>query len=193
VRLLARGGRIAAAVWGESPQVPLISVAREVLRAELGAEPPPGMPTPFDLAEPAALRRRLERAGLEEIAAEWRTVRFEFDSADEYPRFVREVSTALPALDDLTPERREEVWAAVARAARSYAGTDGRVRMDNQALLVAGVRPAESRTVRCPFCGGTETRLESQFGSTLGFAQYWCEGCRTVFEYIKWEEERPGA
>jgi hypothetical protein len=72
--------------------------------------------------------------------------------------------------------------------------------MPNEALLVVGTRPqtagggegsAVAREVRCPFCGGTDTRLESAFGSTVGFAQYWCDGCRTVFEYLKWDEEPP--
>jgi ring-1,2-phenylacetyl-CoA epoxidase subunit PaaD len=48
---------------------------------------------------------------------------------------------------------------------------------------------APGRAVRCPFCGSDRTRLESPFGSTLGFALYWCERCRTAFEYLKWEDE----
>jgi hypothetical protein len=39
----------------------------------------------------------------------------------------------------------------------------------------------------CPFCGGTETRLLSPFAGQLTVAQYWCNHCRTGFEYIKWE------
>jgi DNA-directed RNA polymerase subunit RPC12/RpoP len=54
---------------------------------------------------------------------------------------------------------------------------------------VAAGPPAGGATVRCPFCGSERTRLESPFGSTLGFALYWCEGCRTAFEYLKWEDE----
>lgn len=55
-----------------------------------------------------------------------------------------------------------------------------------------GGQPAtDRRGVRCPFCGSADTALESAFGSTLGFAQYWCRGCRTAFEYLKWEDERP--
>jgi DNA-directed RNA polymerase subunit RPC12/RpoP len=46
-----------------------------------------------------------------------------------------------------------------------------------------------ARPVRCPFCGSDDTRLESAFGSTLGFALYWCARCRSAFEYLKWEDE----
>lgn len=47
-------------------------------------------------------------------------------------------------------------------------------------------------TPPCPFCGGTETELVSPFGSALSLATYWCRGCRTAFELVKWsgkEEE----
>lgn len=39
----------------------------------------------------------------------------------------------------------------------------------------------------CPFCDSTETELISPFGGQLTVAGYWCRGCRTGFEYIKWE------
>jgi C4-type Zn-finger protein len=40
----------------------------------------------------------------------------------------------------------------------------------------------------CPFCEGTDTKLINPFGGQLSMAQYWCNRCRTGFEYIKWEE-----
>ena len=39
----------------------------------------------------------------------------------------------------------------------------------------------------CPFCEGTDTRLLTPFGGQLTVAQYWCNRCRTGFDYIKWE------
>ena len=39
----------------------------------------------------------------------------------------------------------------------------------------------------CPFCEGTDTRLINPFGGQLSVAQYWCNRCRTGFEYLKWE------
>ncbi len=38
----------------------------------------------------------------------------------------------------------------------------------------------------CPFCDSEDTRLISPFGGQMSVAQYWCNGCRTAFEYIKW-------
>lgn len=41
-------------------------------------------------------------------------------------------------------------------------------------------------SVACPFCDCTETELINPFGGQLSVAQYWCRGCRTGFEYVKW-------
>lgn len=46
--------------------------------------------------------------------------------------------------------------------------------------------PALPESPPCPFCGGRETELVSPFGGQLSVAQYWCRGCRTGFEQIKW-------
>ncbi len=40
-------------------------------------------------------------------------------------------------------------------------------------------------SVECPFCRGTDTHLETPFGSVLSVAQYYCRRCRTIFEWIK--------
>ena len=40
----------------------------------------------------------------------------------------------------------------------------------------------------CPFCEGMDTKLVSPFGGQMSMAQYWCNRCRTGFDYIKWEE-----
>jgi hypothetical protein len=40
----------------------------------------------------------------------------------------------------------------------------------------------------CPFCEGTDTKLLNPFGGQLSVAQYWCNRCRTGFEFIKWDD-----
>jgi len=42
--------------------------------------------------------------------------------------------------------------------------------------------------VRCPFCESTNTHKESDFGTTLAYAQFYCNECRTMFEWLKWED-----
>ena len=39
--------------------------------------------------------------------------------------------------------------------------------------------------VPCPFCGATETRLESSFGPTRCRMIYYCTGCKNSFEQMK--------
>ncbi len=49
--------------------------------------------------------------------------------------------------------------------------------------------PAEGSLVRCPFCGSLQTQLEATFGTTHAYSQFFCQSCRTPFEWIKWEEK----
>jgi hypothetical protein len=44
--------------------------------------------------------------------------------------------------------------------------------------------------VACPFCGSPETRRETDFGTTLAYAQFYCLTCRTPFEWIKWDDKK---
>ncbi|MCI0693500.1 hypothetical protein L0337_16025 [candidate division KSB1 bacterium] len=48
---------------------------------------------------------------------------------------------------------------------------------------------ANDTSVVCPFCGSTETQQETDFGTTLAYAQFYCRQCRTPFEWIKWEDK----
>ncbi|MDP6479230.1 MAG: phenylacetate-CoA oxygenase subunit PaaJ [Phycisphaerales bacterium] len=39
--------------------------------------------------------------------------------------------------------------------------------------------------IACPFCGSTNTRLDSPFGPTRCRSIHFCDGCRNQFEHIK--------
>jgi ring-1,2-phenylacetyl-CoA epoxidase subunit PaaD len=43
----------------------------------------------------------------------------------------------------------------------------------------------KSKPVKCPFCGKTETKLTSAFGSTACKALHFCNHCRQPFEEFK--------
>jgi transposase-like protein len=43
----------------------------------------------------------------------------------------------------------------------------------------------------CPFCGSTNVERESAFGSEISKSQYYCNGCSTMFERIKFDGKRP--
>lgn len=47
--------------------------------------------------------------------------------------------------------------------------------------------------VACPFCDSTDNTLFSVFGQTLIGSQYYCNGCHTVFEAVRWEAGEEGA
>jgi predicted nucleic acid-binding Zn ribbon protein len=42
--------------------------------------------------------------------------------------------------------------------------------------------------VTCPFCGGRATRPLATFGSLLMTSQYYCDDCRTTFEWVRRED-----
>ena len=44
------------------------------------------------------------------------------------------------------------------------------------------------QAIACPFCGSEDSEQFSTFGSSLSLSQYYCNGCRTVFEAFKWRE-----
>ncbi|MEB3100151.1 PaaD-like zinc ribbon domain-containing protein [Ferviditalea candida] len=42
--------------------------------------------------------------------------------------------------------------------------------------------------VHCPFCDSSEVSMMSHFGTFQLVRQYFCSDCRSVFEYIRWQE-----
>ena len=50
---------------------------------------------------------------------------------------------------------------------------------------------AENVEPSCPFCGSTDVERESAFGSEISKSQYYCNGCSTMFERIKFDGKRP--
>lgn len=48
--------------------------------------------------------------------------------------------------------------------------------------------------IACPHCGSVDVEVEAAFGGSLMTSQYWCRGCRTVFEWVRWEpDDDPGS
>jgi enediyne biosynthesis protein CalE5 len=138
-QLLATGGRFATAVWGPPDKVPMISAADDVVR-ELAKlpPPPPGAPSPLKLADTTPLQRALSAAGFKDVRVEAINVRFEFESAEAFAEQRRTMSTPFRnMLANQSAEMQQRILGAVADAARRYADASGRVRMDNEAILVA--------------------------------------------------------
>jgi ubiquinone/menaquinone biosynthesis C-methylase UbiE len=141
-RLLKKGGRLAAAVWGPPPKVPFISVAMGAVRQQLQAPPPPpGMLGPFSLADVTVLEQALKEAGFTGVRSEPLTLTFEWASAENYTNFQQDIAAPIIAmLANESAERRAAVWQAVTEAAQQYAGSDGKVRMAGEAICVVAQR-----------------------------------------------------
>jgi enediyne biosynthesis protein CalE5 len=84
-RVLRPGGRVALSVWGPRARNPWLGVVFDVVGAQLGvAMPPPGMPHPFALDDPARLARILSDAGLEHVEVSELPAPYTAASADEW-------------------------------------------------------------------------------------------------------------
>jgi enediyne biosynthesis protein CalE5 len=141
-QLLAADARFATAVWGPPDKVPMISLGDdEVRRLAKLPPPPPGAPGPLKLSDPKPLERALAAAGFKDVRIEALNVHFEFESPEAFAEQRRTVSTPFRAmLEKHTPELQRQILDALAQAARRYADATGRVRMDNESILLAARR-----------------------------------------------------
>lgn len=141
-RLLVPGDRFAASVWGPPDRVPMNSVTfGAVARVLELPAPAPGTPGLFSLADADALAGKLRAAGFAEVKTETLLVRAEFESLEEFILFLQEVAAPINnLLADESPERRAQVWGAVAEANEQFVGVDGRLQASGESILVAGRR-----------------------------------------------------
>ena len=137
---LESGGRMAISSWGPPDRSPFLGVPIRTTLQTLGATPPPpGTPGPLSRPTPEAIGGLLEGGGFSDVEVEDTEVVLEWDSAEEFTTFVREIAPPITALMAPYPEDAQaEAWAAITEAAREHADDGGRVRMSNQVLLASG-------------------------------------------------------
>ncbi|HEY7256033.1 MAG TPA: methyltransferase domain-containing protein [Solirubrobacterales bacterium] len=131
--------RMAIASWGPPDRVPMLAVPMmtAMKRLEL-PPPPPGSPGPLSRPTPEAIGGLLEGGGFSGIEVEEIMLPMEWESPEEFTRFVKEIAPPVSnILKDRPDEVREEVWAAITDAAGEYV-VDGRVRMESLALVAVG-------------------------------------------------------
>ena len=109
---LINGGRLATAVWGEPDKVPFINLPMTFVREQLQLPPPPpGIPGPFSLADVDAFKNSLLESGFGDIHHENIDATFEYDSAEDYVRFIQDIAAPVNMmLANETEKRREEIW-----------------------------------------------------------------------------------
>jgi enediyne biosynthesis protein CalE5 len=137
---LKPGARMAISSWGQPEEAPMISLPMRTAMAHLELPPPPpGTPGPLSRPTPEALAGLLEGGGFSEVEVEQLTLEFEWDSAEEFMRFTRDIVAPINAMLAQRPDEiRDATWAAVTEAARPLADDDGKLRLKNLVLVAAG-------------------------------------------------------
>jgi ubiquinone/menaquinone biosynthesis C-methylase UbiE len=139
---LVPDGYLAAAVWATPDKVPFVGLAIGTVRNETHApSPPPGTPGPFSLADENQLRNSLIEIGFKDVHTEHLNTVFEFNSAEEYTQFIKEIAApVIGMLADETKSRQDEIWNKVTDAAKKYSDSRGHVKFSNEAICIAGRR-----------------------------------------------------
>jgi len=137
---LKPGARMAISSWGPPDRVPMLAIPMGTAMQRLEVPPPPpGTPGPLSRPTPEALGGLLEAAGFSDVEVEQAEVSFEWQSAEEFTDFMKEIAPPISAMIAPHPrEVQEETWAAITEAIREKAGDDGVVRLTNLVLLAAG-------------------------------------------------------
>lgn len=132
--------RMAISSWGPPERVPMLALPMRTVMTRLNVPPPrPGTPGPLSRPTREAIAGLLEGGGFSDVEVEELEVELEWDSPDDFARFVREIAPPVSALlANHPPEVAEETWAAVAEAAGPLADADGRLRLRNLVLHAAG-------------------------------------------------------
>ncbi len=131
--------RMAIASWGPPDRVPFLAVPMMTAMKRLDVPPPPpGTPGPLSRPTPAAIGGLLDGGGFSDVEVDELEVEFEFDSPEDFTRFIKEIAPPVSNLLKPHPEEvQSETWAAIAEAVREYAD-NGKVRMSNLVLVAVG-------------------------------------------------------
>lgn len=142
--LLVPGGRLAVGLWGHPAQVPMISLALGVAREMVDMPPPPpDAPTHLWMSGADGFATLLDQAGYDDVEARPTTTAFRMPSPEAYAEFIVTMAGPLRlAARSMTSAGRGALSAALADAARSFAGTNGPFTMVNETLCMSARRPA---------------------------------------------------
>jgi ubiquinone/menaquinone biosynthesis C-methylase UbiE len=137
---LEPGGRIAIASWGTPEQVPFLAIPMQTAIQRLDAEPPPpGTPGPLSRPTPEALGGLLEGGGFSDVEVEEAEVTMEWESAEEFTTFVKEIAPPIRAIIDPHPQEvQDETWDAITEAVRAKAAEDGTISLTSLVLMASG-------------------------------------------------------
>lgn len=135
-------GRLAASVWGPPPTMQLVA-AMPAIFEELEMPPPaPEGPGMFALADQDALAGLVEDAGFRDVETGTLDIIYEADTPKQFTEFA--FSLAPAAITDLVNAQpadvQQRIWDRATEAYAQFQTPDGRVRTENQAIWVTGVK-----------------------------------------------------
>jgi ubiquinone/menaquinone biosynthesis C-methylase UbiE len=139
-RTLVPDGYLAAAVWATPDKVPFLGLAINTVRSETRAPPPPpGTPGPFSLADENQLRNSLIEIGFKDVHTEHLNTVFEFDSAQDYTQFQKELTAPIiTMLANETKSRQDEIWNKVTDGIKRYSDDSGHIKLSNECICIVG-------------------------------------------------------
>ena len=140
---LRPGGRLAASVWSSPDRVGFAAPLPVMLELLELPPPPAGAPGPFALGDPAMLASVVLEAGFEVVETGALQVIYELESPAAATQWLRDVAPPIAGLvEGHPPELQQRVWDRVTTAGwSSYVTSEGRVRLENEALWVAAQNP----------------------------------------------------
>lgn len=139
-RALKPGGKLVASVWGPPEKAIGVSLALGVAQRVLELPPlPVEAPSMFKLAAPGAVDGAVSGAGFSETRSESMTVNFQYESAEEYVAFFKDIAAPVRLmLANQPPEKGAQVWQAIAAEAGKLAQPDGRLSLPSETLITVG-------------------------------------------------------
>lgn len=138
-RVLAPGGRLAAAVWSAPEENPWATVPGRVL-IDLGhsAPPDPNVPGPFAIPSEAQLRELLHEAGFVDVRIWPVDVVRRYASVGEFLEETTELSMMFADVyERLTAEQQAEVERVLAERAAPFRAGDGSLGLPGRSLVAA--------------------------------------------------------
>lgn len=141
-RVLADGGRLALAVWGEAAANPWATLPiRAVTRALDAPPPPPDAPGLWTLADEGRLQHMLAAAGFTTIEVVRLDATVEYPSSDDWLDRVTRLAGPLSALiADADDSRRVAIHRDLRAAAAPFEQTDGTIRLPQRFVVAAARR-----------------------------------------------------
>ncbi len=139
---LVDGGHFVAAAWASQDKVPFMSlifdVAAKIINKPINHSNTPG---PFSLSDQNKLKNVLMESKFKGVSIERMNLIFDFDSQEEYIRFIQEISPINAMLSNEPNEKKQQIWNTFANEIKKYMEkSTGHLKIDNEVIIVTGTK-----------------------------------------------------